>query len=167
MKRLVLMSIPISVCLCALLFAAAGQAAAPSEVPNRAWDKLRWGMTPQEAGAVLGRLVVRIDEPGRYTHRLDGQYKGYNLAFSFFGSRLERIALMDAGTPGMTERAERLEELLILKYGAPFREDMRNGVHTREWLVPDRLIQLYSRGGRNPALNLIYTWRQSAMTEEY
>lgn len=149
-----------------LLLASAAQAAS-SDAPNQAWDKLRWGMTPQEAGLALGHMVVRLENPGRFTHRIDGEYKGYNLAFTFFGSRLERVALMDAGTPGMSERAERLEELLTLKYGAPFSEDVRNGVRTREWLTQDKLVQLYYRGGRNPALNLIYTWRKSAMTDEY
>lgn len=160
-------SIVCTVLSAALFMVIATAHAAPPTPPDHAWDKLRWGMTPQEAGLALGHMIVRLENPGRFTHRIDGEYKGYNLAFTFFGARLERVALMDAGTRGMSERAERLEELLILKYGAPFREDVRNGVSTREWLSPDKLVQLYFRGGRNPALNLIYTWRKSALTDEY
>ena len=149
-----------------LLFPAAGPVSAAGD--NQAWDKLSWGMTPQQVGAALGRMVVRIENPGRFTHRIDGEYKGYGLAFSFFGNRgLERVALMDSGSPGLESRYGRLEDILLLKYGAPFREDFRNGVKTLEWLTPEKLVQLYYRGGSGPTLNLIYSWRKSALTDDY
>lgn len=167
MRRCSILCAALSAALFLLIATAPAASPVPSDHSDHAWDKLRWGMNPQEAGLALGHMIVRLENPGRFTHRIDGTYKGYNLAFTFFGSRLERVALMDVGTRGMNERAERLEELLILKYGAPFREEIRNGVNTREWLAADKLVQLYFRGGRNPALNLIYTWRKSAMTDEY
>lgn len=140
-----------------------------------AWDRLRWGMSVPEASAALGQMVVGLETPGgRFTHQIDGTYRGYRLAFSFFGNHgLERVALMDSGMPGLGGRFAQVEELLILKYGEPFRDEVHDGLRVVWWLNPTALVQLYYRpesSGRTQragVLNVVYTWRESALTQAY
>lgn len=143
------------------------QAAEPD--PRQAWDRLRWGMSVPEASSVLGRMVTTLDNGGRFTHQIDGQYKGYKLAMTFaMASGLERLVLMDGGGAGMADRFVLQEERLILKYGAPFRDETQDGIRTLSWLTPTTLVQLLYRpesGKKSPVLQVLYVWREAAGTK--
>lgn len=140
----------------------------PSHASTIAWDKITWGMQPQDVSRIIGTMVRTVDNPGRFTHQIDGQYKGYRLAFTFFGKRgLERLALIDTDAAGLPERFGMIREALTLKYGKPFNEEASGTVRLWEWLDDNRLIQLHYRASGTPILNIVYIWRKSAMTEEY
>ena len=136
---------------------------------RRAWDRLRWGMNVPEASAALGRMVGTLENGGRFTHQIDGAYKGYRLAFTFApAAGLERVVLMDAGGQGLADRFVLLEERLLLKYGAPFRDETQDGVRTLSWLTPTTLVQLLYRPEgtkKAPVLHVLYVWRQAAGTQ--
>lgn len=143
-----------------------GQALAAEGV---AWGRIRWGMQPQDVSAAIGQMVRAVDNPGRFTHQTDNLYRGYRLAFTFFGKRgLERLALIDADTAGLPERYSMIREALTLKYGAPFNSDSSGNVCLLEWMDAEKLVQLHYRvGGGQPIMNILYIWRKSAMAEEY
>lgn len=142
--------------------------ALPAHADNTAWDKIKWGMQPQDVSRVIGSMVRSVDNPGRYTHQIDSLYKGYRLAFTFFGRRgLERLMLIDTDTAGLPERLGMIREALTLKYGKPFNEEASGNVRLWEWLDDERLIQLHYRAAATPILNIVYIWRKSAITEEY
>lgn len=149
-----------------LTAALTGQALAAEGV---AWGRIKWGMQPPEVSAVMGQMVRAVDNPGRFTHQTDNLYRGYRLAFTFFGKRgLERLALIDADTAGLAERYSMIREALTLKYGEPFNSDGSNNVRLMEWMDTDKLVQLHYRtGGGPPIMNILYIWRKSAMAEEY
>lgn len=144
------------------------EVASSGEHPLDAWGRIRFGMNPAQVGAIVGRFVSPLETPGRFTHQIDGEYRGYRMAFTFFGARgLERVALIDAGLPGLDARLRQIEELLVLKYGAPFNRENRDEMLVWEWITPYKLVQLMYRGGRTPLLHVVYTWRKSAMVENY
>lgn len=133
-----------------------------------AWGKIRWGMQVQDVSTLVGQMVRGVDNPGRFTHQIDNLYKGYKLAFSFFGKRgLERLALIDTDAAGLPDRFAIIREALTLKYGNPFNSDSSASIRMWEWLDDEKLIQLHYRSGQSPIMNIVYVWRKSAMAEEY
>lgn len=140
----------------------------PALANSKAWDKISWGMQPSEVSQILGQMVRTVDMPGRFTHQVDNLYKGYHLAFTFFGKRgLERLGLFDAEPAGLQDRYEMLRETLTLKYGKPITESVSGPVQLREWLDDGKLVQLHYRDGRKPLMTIVYIWRKSSMTEDY
>ncbi len=130
--------------LVALFVYACPSLAEPTDL--KAWDRLRFGMNQAEVSAILGHMVIVLDNGGRFTHEIDGTYRGYRLSFSFGPSGLERVLLRDPAGEGLASRFILLEERLILNYGAPFRDETRsNAVRTQSWITPSTLVQLLYR----------------------
>lgn len=133
-----------------------------------AWGKLRWGMQPHEVSSVIGQMVRTVDNPGRFTHQIDSPYRGYKLAFTFFGRKgLERVALIDANSAGLPERFGMIREALTLKYGKPESQESTGNIRIWEWLDDEKMVQLHYRGGQGALMNIVYIWRKSAMAEDY